>query len=304
MNTTRYGGGAAATEARCVALKGSATIAVAIPALEEETTVAGVVAPVVALAGRGLVDEVVVVDGGSQDRTVLRALEAGAAVVQLADHLPMSPHPGKGGGLWAAVRATSSDLLVFLDADVDPFDVGWVPAMVLPLLLDPTVQLVKGCYERPVGRPSSPGQGRGGRVTELVARPLLNVLWPELSAVRQPLAGETAARRTLLAELSFATGYGVEIGLLLDTWARHGTDAIAQVDLGVRWHAPQTDEALARMAATVLHAALRRLSAERLDAARGGPVTFLADVLVDGGQRRSERYDVPAADLPAPGDTR
>jgi glucosyl-3-phosphoglycerate synthase len=123
-----------------------------------------------------------------------------------------------------------------------------------------------------------------------VARPLLAVAWPELAQVRQPLAGETAARRTLLEALPFATGYGVEIGLLLDTCARHGVDAIAQVDLGERWHKPQDDDALARMAATVLHAALRRLPAHAI-----APQPTLWQY--DAGSAATP-YDVPAADLP------
>lgn len=296
MRTTSYTGDAGRERAACLALKGQCTVAVVVPALDEEATVAGVVAPVVDLLAQGLVDEVVVVDGGSRDGTVERAREAGARVVHLADHLATDPHPGKGGGIWAGVRATSSELLLFLDADVAPFDAGWVPAMLGPLLDDPRVQLVKGCYERPVGAPSSPQPGRGGRVTELVARPLLSVLWPELCLVRQPLAGETAARRSLLQELRLASGYGIEIGLLIDTWHRHGVEALAQVDLGERWHAPQSDEALARMAATVLHAALRRLPPDRLTSAQRTAATIVTEVR--GSAPATVRYDVPFADLP------
>jgi glucosyl-3-phosphoglycerate synthase len=292
IRTTRYAGDADEAVRRCLSRKGSTTIGVVIPALQEEETVAGVVGPVVAL-GR-LVDEVVVIDGGSSDRTVEVAAKAGARVVELGDHLSLDPHPGKGAALWLAVAQTSADVLLFLDADVSPFDAGWVPAMVEPLLAEPDVQLVKGCYDRPVGAPGAVQPGRGGRVTELVARPLLSVAWPELAQVRQPLAGETAARRTLLERLPFATGYGVEIGLLLDTYARHGLGAIAQVDLGERFHKPQEDDALARMAATVLHAALRRLPAPVV----ADPVLWQYARAVDAEVVASS-YDVPAADLPA-----
>lgn len=244
---------------RCLALKGGASVSVVIPALNEASTVGGVVEPVVRLVSEGLVDEVVLVDGGSTDETCERAGAAGARVVNLADVMDVQPHPGKGGGLWAGVRSTTGDLVLFLDADVAPFHSDWVPTMLHPLLARPDVQLVKGCYERPVGRPDARVSGRGGRVTELLARPLLAVLWPELRHLRQPLAGETAARRTLLEDVPFATGYGVEIGLLIDTYVRCGAAAIEQVDLGERWHAPQDDEVLSRMAAAVLHAAMRRL---------------------------------------------
>ena len=291
--TSRYDGDPAAAVHNCLKSKGSTSISVVVPALEEQDTVAGVVRPIVDLMGAGLVDEVVVIDGGSSDLTVDRAKEAGARVVLLGDHLPLDPHPGKGGALWLSVAETTGDLLLFLDADVSPFDAGWVAAMVEPLLADPQVQLVKGCYDRPVGAPGAVQPGRGGRVTELVARPLLAVAWPELAKVRQPLAGETAARRTLLEALPFATGYGVEIGLLLDTCARHGIGALAQVDLGERWHKPQHDDALARMAATVLHAALRRLPAPL--AADPQLWQFLRE---DGTQVEASSYDVPTTDLP------
>jgi glucosyl-3-phosphoglycerate synthase len=293
LRTTRYAGDAAAAVQQCLTYKGSTSISVVIPALEEEDTVAGVVRPIVELVDEGLVDDVVVIDGGSTDRTVACATEAGARVVLLGDHLPLEPHPGKGGALWLSVAETSGDLLLFLDADVAPFDADWVAAKVEPLLSDHYLQLVKGCYDRPVGAPGAVQPGRGGRVTELVARPLLAAAWPELAQVRQPLAGETAGRRSLLESLPFATGYGVEIGLLLDTCARHGIDAIAQVDLGERWHKPQHDDALARMAATVLHAALRRLPAP----VTPDPVLWQYDR--SDSVVRASSYDVPSMDLPA-----
>lgn len=295
--TSRYDGDRQSALESALARKGAHRISVVIPALNEERTVGAVTAGVAGLVERGLVDEVLVVDGGSGDATGQVARSAGARVVPLADLMSVDPHPGKGGALWASLQVTSGDLLLFLDADVAPFDWGWVPAMLTPLLLDGEVELVKGCYERPVGRPGGAGAGRGGRVTELVARPLLALLWPELGRLRQPLAGETAARRPLLERLPFAIGYGVEIGLLIDTYQSAGLRAIAEVDLGIRWHAPQEDEALARMAAVVLHAALRRLPA-------GGSFpdrltdTQLWQYLGGGGNAGvGSPYDVPHDDL-------
>lgn len=295
--TWRYDGDCDAAVSRVLAHRGSASISVVVPALDEERTVEGVVAPLVALRRKGLVDEVVLVDGGSRDRTAELARDVGADVLHLGDLLPLDPHPGKGGALWASLAATSGDVLVYLDADVAPFDPGWVPALLEPLLTTPQVQLVKGCYERPVGAPGEPQSGRGGRVTELMAKPLLSLFWPELAEVRQPLAGETAARRSLLESVPFATGYGVEIGLLLDTWERFGLTGVAQVDLGERWHAPQSDDALARMSATVLHAAMRR----RIGPGGCRPVatSLVQHARGPGGGLEAERHDVAGVDLPA-----
>jgi glucosyl-3-phosphoglycerate synthase len=274
------------------------SVCVAIPARDEEPTVAGVVGPVHDLLVRsGLVDEVVVVDGASRDATAQRAADAGARVVQLADVLDTESHPGKGGAMWAAVASTSADVVVFLDADVEPFDPGWVCALLQPLFLDPATQLVKGAYDRPVR--GGPAKAVGGRVTELVARPLLNLLWPDLSGVLQPLAGECAARRSLLERLSFSTGYGVEFGLLVDTWATAGLDGLAQVDLGARHHRHHDDAVVARMAASVLHTALRRLEQQGRGRLAGPPHDVLHQVLRSpGGPLTVQPFEVAGADLP------
>jgi glucosyl-3-phosphoglycerate synthase len=253
------------------------------------------VSGIATMVAAGLVDELLVVDGGSTDRTRAVAVASGAQVIDLLDHMPGEPYPGKGGALWLSLQHTSGDVLLFLDADVAPFAPGWVPAMVEPLLATAEVMLVKGCYARPVGEPGRIVPGRGGRVTELVARPLLALFWPELAGIRQPLAGETAARRSLLQSLPFASGYGVEIGLLLDSYARHGLDAIAQVDLGVRWHAPQEDDALARMSAVVLHAAMRRVMPHE-----STTTLLMGERLwqyVGAGDDGSVAYDIPHRDF-------
>lgn len=275
------------------------SICVVVPARNEERTVAGVVAPVRdQLVATGLVDEVLVVDGDSTDDTARRAADAGARVLHLGDVLDTSDHPGKGGAMWAGLAETTADVVVFLDADVDPFDAGWVCALVEPLLRTPAVQLVKGAYERPL-EGGAPSPGIGGRVTELVARPLLNLLWPDLSGVIQPLSGECAARRSLLSRLPFSTGYGVELGLLLDTWALAGLDGLAQVDLGVRHHRHHDDAAVARMAASVLHVALRRLEQQDRGRLAGPPQDVLHQVLRSpGGALVVQPHDVGGTDLP------
>jgi glucosyl-3-phosphoglycerate synthase len=161
---------------------------------------------------------------------------------------------GKGQAMAAGFAASRGDLVVFLDGDVENTGEGYIPSLLGPLLDDEHVALVKGYYDRPLGG-SVTG---GGRVTELVARPILDLLHPELAAVRQPLAGETAGRRSTFASVGFSDGYGVEMGLLLDVAQRFGTGSIAQVDLGIRIHRNRPIEELRPMARDVLEACLSR----------------------------------------------
>ncbi len=239
--------------------KGDHRVSVVLPALDEEPTVGDIVAGVWRLAERtGLVDEIVVIDSGSVDKTAAVAAAAGAVVRHRDEILPdLGSNPGKGEVLWKALHVTSGDLLVFVDADLTDFGEHYITGLVGPLLADESTLLVKAFYDRPLLDVSAAG---GGRVTELMARPLLGAFRPELSGVVQPLAGECAGRRSLLETLPFAAGYGVETALLLDTVAAHGLNAVAQVDLGQRVHGHQDTAALGRMAATILHTVLRRVA--------------------------------------------
>jgi glucosyl-3-phosphoglycerate synthase len=224
-------------------------VSVCIPARNEAATVGRVVATVAgALDGpRPLVDELIVVDDGSADATGALAGALGARVVR------RDGPPGKGAALAEAVRVATGEIVVFLDADVRNFDLHFVPALVEPLLIDEGLVLVKGTYRRPaVG-----GEG-GGRVTELLARPLLRRLFPELAFLRQPLAGEVAVRRAALEGLVLEPGYGVEIGMLLDVAGRYGAAAVAQADLGERIHRNRPLADLAGQADEVLAAVLSR----------------------------------------------
>jgi glucosyl-3-phosphoglycerate synthase len=283
------------------ALKAGRRIAVILPALDEETTVGDIVAAIQRdLGGQpgSLVDEVIVVDSGSSDATATVAAASGARVIGLSDVLPAVPaRRGKGEAMWRGVAATDAELVVFVDADLQSFDSRFVVALLGPLLSDPSVQFVKAAYDRPPTDPSVPSNG-GGRVTELMARPLISAFWPELVGVLQPLAGEYAARRDLLCRLPFRCGYGVDIGLLLDSYDVVGLNGIAQVDLHRRWHRHSDLPSLGRMAAEVLHTALDRMAADgRLPADLDAATVLWQPDRVEGGLRAS-KHSVDIAERP------
>src|SRR6266508_3791228 len=201
--------------------KGGTLICVVLPALNEEATVGDIVAQIGEFAGRtGLVDEIVVMDSGSADRTAAVAAAAGATVFHRDDVLPeFGSRPGKGEVLWKSLAVTKGDILVYVDADLTNFGEHYLTGLLGPLLSDPDVMLVKGFYDRPLTGSSSTDTAGGGRVTELMARPLLNSFFPEIAGVVQPLGGEYAGRRALLEQIPFAAGYGVEIAMLIEQGA-------------------------------------------------------------------------------------
>ncbi|MET9503931.1 glucosyl-3-phosphoglycerate synthase [Streptomyces sp. NPDC006259] len=235
------------------------TVSVVLPALNEQETVGDIVAVIRhdLMQQVPLVDEIVVVDSGSTDRTSEVAAAAGARVVHRDAILPRIPAvPGKGEVLWRSLLVTTGDIVCFVDADLRDFSSDFVTGIVGPLLTDPGVDLVKAMYDRPLDGAA----GQGGRVTELMARPLLNMHWPQLAGFVQPLGGEYAARRSLLEQLPFPVGYGVELGMLVDALHLVGLDALAQVDVGVRRHRHQNGQALGRMAAAIYRTAQLRLA--------------------------------------------
>lgn len=239
-------------------------VSVVLPALNEEETVGEIVTTVrrELMKEVPLVDELVVLDSGSTDRTAEVAAAAGARVVHRDEILPRMPTlPGKGEVLWRSLFATEGEIVCFVDADLRDFESRFVYGIVGPLLTDPEIQLVKGVYDRPLNNGATSGKNNlGGRVTELVARPLINLHWPQLAGFVQPLGGEYAGRRSLLERLPFPVGYGVELGLLVDALHLVGLDALAQVDVGVRRHRHQDGQALGRMAATIYRTAETRLA--------------------------------------------
>jgi glucosyl-3-phosphoglycerate synthase len=260
-----------------VDVKGATTVSVVLPALNEQDTVGAIVAAIrTRLVERhGLVDELVVMDSGSTDATYEVAVEAGAKVVRREEVLGgYEPLPGKGEVLWRSLAATTGDVLVFVDSDLHDFTPAFVTGLLGPLLTDPSVHLVKATYDRPLTQGETVLPAGGGRVTELVARPLLNLHWPELAGFVQPLSGEYAARRDLLEQLPFPTGYGVEIGMLVDALRLVGLPGLAQVDLSRRKHRNQEIGKLGRMASEIIQVAYERLRREgRLELA--APATEL-----------------------------
>lgn len=275
-----------------------ATVSVCLPARNEARTIGRIVSALVPLAEQGLVDQLAVVDN-STDGTGEIAAELGAEVYDQEELLPdIGPVLGKGDAMWRALEVLRGDVICFLDADSEEFGDHFACGLLGPLLTDPGISFVKGYYRRPfrVGDTTYP-EG-GGRVTELTARPLLKLFYPELAAVRQPLAGEIAARRELLERLPFVTGYGVDIALLLDAGAEAGLESLAQVDLDVRQNAHQSLEDLGPMARAVLHAVASRLVREgRLSDPFSSYVMSLAGE--DGGSDQLPVERPPAVSLRA-----
>jgi len=233
-----------------VAAKGTERVTVCIPARDEARTIGSIVGCIrrSLLETAGLVDEILVVDDGSSDGTGSEARRHGAVVLD---------GPGLGKGEAMRLAHGRADYLVYLDGDVENFGAHFVTGLLGPLLVgDPNERplVVKGCYSRPLG--SEPAGG--GRVTELVAKPLISLLFPELASVAQPLAGETALRADVLDSIELAGGYGVEMGLLIDVWRRWGLRALAQVDLGERRHRNRPLAELGPQAREVIGAALAR----------------------------------------------
>ncbi len=246
-----------------IAAEREQSVSVCLPARECASTVGAIVSVLAGLREAGAIDELLVVDAASQDGTAEIAERAGAHVVQERELMTNAgPTLGKGDAMWRALSVLSGELVVFLDADSEGFSEHFATGLLGPLVCEPGVQFVKAFYRRPFEQGGISLPDGGGRVNHLMARPALAVFYPELAAVRQPLAGEVAARRELLTQIPFATGYGVEIAMLIDVWRERGLDAIAQVDLELHRNHHQPLAALTEMSETVLATIVSRLVSE------------------------------------------
>lgn len=250
---------------RLVTAKKGRKVAVCLPARDEAGTIGGIVDAVrrELVEKFPVVDELIVIDDASVDGTAEAASAAGAEVIEAASVLPEhGTEHGKGQAMWRAVHVTHSDVVAFLDADVQDFDTAFVRGLVGPLLARDDVTAVKGFYDRPFhGR-----AGEGGRVTELMARPLISVFFPHLSGLHQPLAGEFATRREVLEAVPFVGGYGVDLGLLIDITERFGRNGLVQCDLGKRVHRNRPLPQLSVQALAILQVVLQRAGVSEEDA--------------------------------------
>ena len=275
------------TAAHLARAKGGARVSVVIPARNEEATIGAIVGTICReLTGRvPLVDEIVVVDSRSTDATATLARAAGARVVSQDEMTRGLPRmEGKGDALWAGLAASTGDVVAFVDGDLRDFSAAFVTGLLGPLLTDPSVEFVKGFYHRPLVGAAGVEADGGGRVTELGARPLINLFWPELAGIVQPLAGEYAGRRATLERIPFVSGYGVEIAMLIDLLDLVGLDALAQVDLGERFHRHQGTEALGRMSAQIMVTAWSRLHRRGLVTEALPPSTLLTQFRRGGSE--------------------
>ena len=277
------------------------TVSVCLPTRNEADTVGPIVRTIreQLVEAIPLVDEIAVIDSASTDGTDAVAAEAGAVVHQDTDILPqLEPYGGKGDALWKSLFVLKGDLICFVDADIREFDPRFVRGMVGPLLLEDGVRFAKAYYERPIRQGTDLVPTGGGRVTELMARPVVNLLFPELAGVIQPLSGEYAGTRELLESLPFLSGYGVELGLLVDIVSAHGLDAIAQVDLDQRIHRNHPLQSVGRMAFGVLEAAIMKLREQGRLQLRDEPGTILHQFELEDGEYQPESTEIPIRERP------
>ena len=276
-------------------------ISVALPTLNEEATVQRVIHAIRSrLVERiPLVDELIVIDSRSEDRTRDIARAEGVPVYIHDEILPeYGAYVGKGEALWKSLHVTTGDLVVWIDTDVSNTHPKFVYGIIGPLLMRPEIQFVKAFYQRPLNVGGELQATGGGRVTELAARPILNLFFPELSGLVQPLSGEQGGRRTLLEQIPFFTGYGVETGLLIDTLQRAGLDAIAQVDMKQRIHRNQSLLALSKMSFEILQVALRRVGEAHGERLWEEANSSLKLITTQEGRLHLELHDIGANERP------
>lgn len=262
-------------------------ISVCLPTKNEADTIPNIL-PVIRsslMGGSGLVDQLAIIDSRSTDDTAKVAAELGAEVFFDDDYLKgLPPAGGKGEALWKSLVPLKGDIVVWVDSDIRNFTPHFVYGLVGPLLKNPEIGYVKGYYRRPLFLGEMKRETGGGRVTEICARPLINMFYPELAGLIQPLSGEYAGRRTVLESVPFFTGYGVEIGLDIDIYKKYGLAAMAQTDLRRRVHHNQSTEALGRMAFGIMQAVFKRLDEEGRLVISDPPATIYQSIFYREGR--------------------
>jgi glucosyl-3-phosphoglycerate synthase len=237
-------------------------ISLCIPTLNEESTIGKeIILFKSELMNRyPLLDEIAVIDSGSEDNTLEVASEFGADTYLASDILPrLESKRGKGENLWKAIYQLSGDVIVYVDADIKNIHPRFVYGLVAPLIYRDEVKYVKAFYDRPLAVSENVRVSGGGRVTEILTRPLFSLFYPELTAIIQPLSGEYAVRREVLQEIPFPIGYGVETSHLIDVYHKFGLQAFAQTDLDRRVHHNQPTQALGRMAFGIMQTFIKRV---------------------------------------------
>jgi len=271
------------------------TISLCLPALNEEKTIGQEIVILKAeLKDRyPLLDEIAVVDSGSTDRTCEIAESFGADVHIASEHLPeVGSHRGKGENLWKALYLLKGDIIVYVDTDIKNIHPRFVYGLVGPLIQDPQVHYVKAFYDRPIAYSGVLRPTGGGRVTEILIRPLFSLFYPELAAILQPLSGEYAGRRSILEQIPFPVGYGVETAMLIDIYRRLGLYAFAQTDLDQRVHRNQETIALGRMAFGVLRTFMSRLEREEMVQLRQELPAIMRQFEVGDGDYHQLKYEI------------
>lgn len=275
--------------------KAGVTISLCVPSLNEEKTIGKevIVFKSELMDRYPFVDEFAVIDSGSSDRTLEIAASYGADTYLSSDILPKhGDKPGKGENLWKAIHQLKGDIICYVDADIKNIHPKFVTGLVAPLLYRPKIQYVKAFYDRPLAVSDEVRPSGGGRVTEILVRPLFSMFFPELSALIQPISGEYAVRRELLETLSFPIGYGVETAHLIDVYQAHGLEALAQTDLDKRVHRNQPTVDLGKMAFGILQSFMNRLRSY-------GLVTGTTDLssLFRQFQAEGSRYEMIAREM-------
>jgi glucosyl-3-phosphoglycerate synthase len=272
-------------------------VSVVIPALNEAATIGAIVSAARKdlMETTPLIDEIIVIDGGSTDATAALAAAAGAAVYALDDiPSPDVPVRGKGTALWKSLFVARGDIIVCIDADIANFAPHFIYGLVGPFLQSDSILFVKAWYDRPLTIGNVTYENYGGRVTEILVRPILSAFVPELARIFQPLSGEYAFRKEPMETIRFSSGYGVEIGLIYDMYKQYGLDCFAQVDMDVRRHRNRPVAQLGRMSLGILQTIFRKLEMEHVLTLH----TPLSDTMLLPGHRGLEKHTIQEIDLP------